>query len=235
MGLHLYCIVPAGHAPPAGAQGVAGAAVEPIAVTAALDAWMSRHAERTAALLETIREHNAVVQLAMTETVTPVPIRFGQWLADDQDATVRAAAQAERWQELLGRLAGHAEFGVAIQVAEPAAREQEEGPGKEQDVRGRPAQSGTAHMRALAQRQAVTAARRDVAERLVAEVDRRVGGLAAARRSDLQRAGEGTARIAFLVAWSEVQNYHSAVRSVSAQDGSRYLFTGPWPPYSFVE
>lgn len=224
--LHLYCIVPAGHAIPPDCTGLEGR--RPFSVEAGgLGVWASEHHEQLTASLDRLREHNELVTAAMDTRVTPIPLRFGQSSADRAAAADRITADAAKWLELLDRFAGHAEYGVRVlrQVTDA-----------EQDVHAPPVESGTEYMATLARRQAQAAGRRAEGERIAAGIEARIGDLATETRVEYAASGEMRVTVAHLVAWRVAEAYHGAMREVrEASQDTRFVLTGPWPPWSFVE
>lgn len=223
--LHLYCIVPAGHTVPDGCEGLQSR--RPFTLAAgALAVWASEHETAVAPSIEVVRTHNDVVAAAMTPQVTPVPLRFGQSAADSETAAGNIAEDAAKWLDLLQRFAGHAEYGVRAVRQVPAA---------EQDVHVPHVESGTEYMAALARKQAQAADRRAEAERIAEIVRSAAGELAADVRIELGKAGS-VVTVACLVAWTAAEAYHGAIREVcEVTQDTRFVLTGPWPPYSFVE
>lgn len=222
MGLHLYALLPAGAGAPA-AHGIDSAPVFEVPA-GPLVALATEHATPPAPSLDHVRAHNAVIAAAFQPPTTPVPLRFGQFLPDT-DAVRQRLGDAEPWLELLLRLAGHAEHGVRMQWT---VEEQEMHPA---ELSG----AGSQHMNRLMQRHATGRAAREQAaalEDMVREVTR---GIVADFRADHSQAGQGTLGIAVLVAGDQAAAYHSAVDALPAQRPDvRFVFTGPWPPYSFV-
>ena len=226
MGVHLYCITPAGRSPDADRRGVGNVTIRAVpAHTFAL--WLSTHDERPQPDIAALRAHNAVIQAAMDHEVTPVPIRFGQWFATESAAVEQVAAQAEMWQSHLRRVAGRAEYGVRVLLDESAS--------PARDVHPEPAASGRAYMSALARRHAHAERLRADAERLAAVLAEGAGELTAESRVETRPDEKTLINIAHLVAWRDVEAYHTHVRDIAAAHPAlRFLFTGPWPPYSFV-
>ena len=222
-GLHVYAIVPAGHAPPAGLTGIGDGAVAMIAA-GPIALWAATLPERPAATVDAARLHNDVIRAAMTPTVTPVPARFGQWFDTEDEARRKLAADEARWLADLARFAGRAEFGIRVsgQVADAAAA---------QLVHDAP--TGTGYMKALARRHAESQRRAQEGERIAGALAAAAGPIVAETR--VQATPDGVA-IANLVAWTDESPYHTAVRGEAARNPAlRFLFTGPWPPYSFVD
>lgn len=221
MGVHVYCVVPAGLEPGPDLYGVEGAAVNRIDA-GAVALWASGHALAPRADIDAVRAHNQVVAAAMDHETTPVPIRFGQWFADPADAAERTAADSARWLTLLDRFAGMAEFGIRVTALA--------GPAREMHI-ARP-HSGTAYMTQLARYAAGAAHVKRQAERLARLIEERARVIG----SVVTDAGDGAVSIAHLLAWDDVELYHTVVAGVRDAESSLTLqFTGPWPPYSFVE
>ena len=208
------------------AQGLEG--TRPFTVTAgALGAWASEHDASVAPAIDMVRRHNDVVAAAMTQQVTPVPLRFGQSFESESKASAGVAQDAARWQSLLERFAERAEYGVRVLAT---------GQTTERDVHTAGVESGREYMAALARKQARAADRRGNADRIRAGIEARVAGLAAEERVEHHANGELLVSMAHLVAWRDARAYHEALDSVrDAWPDTRILFTGPWPPYSFVE
>ncbi|MGH7447316.1 MAG: GvpL/GvpF family gas vesicle protein [Longimicrobiales bacterium] len=226
MGLHIYCIVPAGHPVPDDCFGID--ARRPFIVNAGrLAAWATEHDTRPVPSIAAIRSHNDVVSAAMTPRVTPVPMRFGQWFADREGAAEVIEQEEAKWTDLLKRFAGRAEYGVRALRPEPDA---------ERDVRPAAPQSGRQFMAALAHRQAQAADRREEGERIAAAIAARLSGLIEDRRAEFGGGDTLLVTLAHLVAWTAADAYHGGMSEVraTAQD-TRFVLTGPWAPWSFVE
>ena len=59
--------------------------------------------------------------------------------------------------------------------------------------------------------------------------------LVADSRSDLRPDARTLINMAHLVAWRDAEAYHSRMQAMrEARTDLRLLFSGPWPPYSFV-
>jgi hypothetical protein len=225
-GLYLYCVAPAGHDPPAALDGLDDAQVTALEHDG-LTVWMSALGRPPEASVEGVRRHHAVVDAAISETVTPVPFRFGQWAATEAAVRASIAPKADAWLRSLEAWAGALEFGV--RVLDPA--------------RDRPARtvhaaamsSGREYLEALAR---VRTEERDGvrhAEEVAALVRGRVGGLTIADTVAPLATAHGIASIAHLVRRGSFAEYHERMAAVRAeQSGLRFVLSGPWPPYSFA-
>jgi hypothetical protein len=226
MGVHLYCIVPAGCAPPAALAGVGGAAVA-TAGDGALLCWLSEHASRPVPTVEHAAEHHAVVQAVVRAGVTPVPLRFGQWFATAAAAAEAVGARGGEWAATLRRVHGCVEYGVRIEADSPSVAAR--------DVRGSGAGAGTEYMQELARVQAQDEARRGLADGIVAYVAERAGPLVRAAHVAPPRGVGGVVELAHLVTREDEEEYRKVIRDVaSGRTDVRFLVTGPWPPWSFA-
>ena len=90
-------------------------------------------------------------------------------------------------------------------------------------------------MEALAERQAEAERLRSTAEALAAAVTAQVEDVVADSRVDVRPDGRTLINMAHLVAWRDAEAYHSRMQAMrEARTDLRLLFSGPWPPYSFV-
>lgn len=223
MGLHLYSIGPAGHAAPRELRGIGASAVRTID-GGGVALWVSEHERMPDASIDTIRQHNAVVVAGITDEITPVPIRFGQWFRDDAAAIDAVSTSHTQWMALLERFRGAAEYGVRIFDPEQRTPESTESPAPT---------TGTEYMAALAARARVTAATAELEP--VAALRAATESLVAAEKTEPLRTAHGIASVAHLVHRSRSEAYLHALDVVRSQQPQfRFLSTGPWPPYSFV-
>jgi hypothetical protein len=217
MGFHVYCITPASHLPViTGIEGRPVAAVQ----EGSLAAWVSEHDARPEASVESAKRHNEVVVSAMTQEVTPVPVRFGQWLRDDAALRESIRTSHDDWMERIRTFGGAAEYG--IRIFDPA---------READEAAATATTGTEYMAALARKQK----RAGEQSEAVAALSAAVSGLVADEKIEALRTGHGVASVAHLVHPANLDAYREAVDQVRTRMPElRLLSSGPWPPYSFV-
>jgi hypothetical protein len=220
VGVYAYCLGQAGHPEPPPLQGVEQAPV----VAARIDdfvVWISELEKMPTPDLAAIRRHNAVVEAA-TEQETPLPFRFGQWFASRHELRDSLHDRHDQLTRQLRQVHGALEYGVRIldPAHQPPAADRS---------------SGTAYLEALALR-----ARQDQLD------DERGREIAAALRAALgplvrdhrvRTVGGGTiATIAHLVDRHDTGTYDVRVREFgTGWPELRFLFTGPWPPYGFMD
>ncbi len=225
MGLYLYCLVPTGTEPPAGLRGLEDAPVE-ARRAGALTCWASPIQSVPEATLERIRRHDAVVEAALATGVTPLPLRWGQWVAS---APALAAALGEReaaYRQALELVAGAVEFGVRVldPAHEPAPPPTAAGAG-----------AGTAYMQALAARAAAERAVDARGREIAADLRAVLGPIIRQERIDALPSRHGVVSLAHLVARRAEGEYRAGVERVRRDRPElRFLVTGPWPPYSFA-
>lgn len=222
MGLYLYCLVPPDAGPPAG-LGLADAPVSARPV-GPLVCWISVLDAPLEPSVERIRRHNEVVQAALELGSTPLPVRYGQWLADEAalEAVVREHESA--WVGALASLRHTVEYG--LRVLDPAPPAPAPAPA---------ARSGTAYLLELAAQDAakrgVESRGREIAMRMHAVL----GSIVRQERIEALPSRHGLVSIAHLIERDCDAEYHTAVEDVRRQFPElRFLVTGPWPPYSFA-
>jgi hypothetical protein len=225
VGVYAYCVVPAGQVAPAGVTGFNGAALSLRPVDRL--AIVISEGGRPEPGAEAIRQHNAVVEAFITEEVTPVPLRFGQW-ADEAEPLVSAVREKAAWYgERLAAFAGALEFG--IRVIQP------DRPGPARDVRVSPAATGREYMHALRERVAAERASREEIERVRAGIADALAGLVLQEHVEEARTPHGIVTVSHLVARDNFDEYREKTQGLRVRFAEmRFLVSGPWAPYSFA-
>lgn len=110
---YLYCLTaPAAPDPPPATVGLDGGPVRRVG-----DAWVSDVESRSVhATVERIRAHDDVVAAALATGSTPLPARFGQTFATDDDCLGVLSAKAAKMSAGLARVAGMVEMTVVLRV-----------------------------------------------------------------------------------------------------------------------
>jgi hypothetical protein len=220
VGFYAYCIGQAGHPEPPPIDGLEGAPVR----AERIDDFVVLLSEITttpAPTLASVRLHNAVVEAA-TAQETPLPFRFGQWF-DSRDELRRSLH--ERHESLLRQLhhvAGALEHGVRILDPDHQTTTADRS-------------SGTAYLEALARRGREDELDRERGRHVAADLRAWLGPLV--RDERVRPVGGGTlATIAHLVDRHDTGTYGRRVKEFPPERPElQFLFTGPWPPYGFME
>ena len=188
--------------------------------------WVTR-GPRPDGGVDAIRIHNAVVEAAVTEEVTPVPLRFGQWVDDERDLQKAVAEKATSYQERLAEFAGCLEFGMRL--IDPAA------PDTAVTAERPPATSGLEYMRGLQESSRLAEKKRAESEQVHARIRELLGDAVRAEKVEEARTAHAVLTLSHLVARPKFEEYRAlAVRVREMFPELRMLLSGPWPPYSFA-
>lgn len=217
MGIYTYCVVPPDHAVKS-RTGIGDAPVELLA-SCGLGVVASPLSSRPEPSVDHIRQHNEVVLAAVTETVTPVPIRFGQWVPDLAALEDGMTRRAQDFGKLLLHFAGTLEFG--LRILDPRVAE---------TTRAPDARSGREYLLSLQEARRLTQPLRDAQE----QASRLCAPLVRAERSE-QNGPAGLVSLSHLVPHSQTEAYRQVIQQLrDSLPDLRFLVSGPWPPYSFA-
>ena len=224
MGIYAYCVVPLSHQPPPGIVGLEDQAVESVPC-GDVAVWVS-HMQRPTGTVEHITAHNRVVEAAITGEVTPVPLRFGQWLDDEAALQTMMVDKAASYKQKLQELSGCLEFG--IRVLDPTT------PDEARDVQTAPT-SGYEYMQALRESSKLADERRVQAERVRQQIQDSLRHLVRAEYEEEARTPHAVITLSHLVARPDFDEYRERARQLrDVLPAMRLLLSGPWPPYSFA-
>ena len=221
MALYLYAIGAPGHPDPGDISGVDGAPVRGMDV-AGFRCWISDLHSAPAASLDRARSHNAVVEASLEEH-TPLPMRFGQWFASESELRSALRERGKALRRALERVDGAVEFGV--RVLDPSSKR----------VHTPDRSSGRAYLEGLARREAATEQARRRGAEVASALRTELGDLV---RAQAVRPGDTTAlvAIAHLVDRHDTGSYRRRVHTFTERrQDLRFVTTGPWPPYGFVD
>ena len=224
MGAYAYCVVPAQQQPPAGLVGIDNVAVELLRVDD-LGVWMSAGAKPQASV-EAVQAHNRVVEVAVTKEVTPVPLRFGQWLEDTIKLGDAVRERGNEYASLLEHFAGCLEFG--LRLVDPDET------GEAQEVHSQPS-TGTEYMQALRDSTKLAERKQAEIEAIGASVRELLGDIIRDERVESAQTRHAVLTLSHLVAREHFDEYRARARRIRTMfPALRLLLTGPWPPYSFA-
>jgi hypothetical protein len=241
MSTHLYCLLPPTSlaALPRDLTGIDGALVRAIE-TAGIVAWVSTTEPRVptldkmvpSAALAGIREHDAVVERALSVGVTPLPARFGQRFRDDDACVAGIGRNATAIAALVTAVQGLVEMTLILTPSVKRAVADlvpvlPEMVGEEPGV-------GRRYLEALKQREAATGMVRQALDALAQR-------LTEAAEEFVQRVSvhENLAKmpiraISHLISRESIDGYRDSVRMVHPTADFRFLVVGPRAPYSFA-
>jgi hypothetical protein len=225
LGVYAYCVLPATRPP---ADSLTGVQDRPVAALQIDDLliWVS-HGPRPEPSLEAVQAHNRVVETAVTNTVTPVPLRFGQWLENEAALRSALAERVPGYRRQLAEFAGCLEFG--LRLLDPAATP------KARDVQASTGTSGFEYMQALRESSRLAEQQREHAETVRARVHETLQDVVRAERVAEERTPHGVLTVAHLVARPRFDEYRERARQLRTMfPAMRLMVSGPWPPYSFA-
>lgn len=225
MGCYLYCLGTAEHPrpEPADLTGIDGAPVHARDV-AGLVGWVSELDTAPSPSLDRVREHNRVVERAC-DVRTALPLRFGQWFADEAALEESLVDRLDALRAGLARVADALEMGV--RVIDPAHVGEDTPPDRS---------TGRAYLEALARREGAAKEARTRGEALARALTEALDGLVRATRIRPLGGAEGLVAVAYLVGRHDIGSYRAAADHFAARhERVRFLFSGPWPPYGFAE
>ena len=226
-GLVLLCILPEDAAVSA-EKGMEFAALPAAPVEALplppLTLWIRPAAHAPAATLEDVRAHHEIVAGAWSAFPAVLPVRLGQWFATPAALAAAVEPRVDAYLAALDRVRDAGEF--SIRIVEPGRVE----PG--------PAEaggSGTAYLKAAAERARRRAEDEKRGRRVAGQLAERLSGLLKGERVDPLPTAHGLATVAHLVARAREEEYRAAVDAFAAERPDlRLLRTGPWPAWSFT-
>jgi hypothetical protein len=226
--LHLYCIVPATASVPSGLEGVGGHPVRAVA-EGDLAAWISESAEG-AATMERMEAHDRVVRAGLRE-ITPLPVRYGAPVPDEETVRGRLREHADTYSAALARVEGCVEMAVRVTLP-PGPSTADPGSGKEVLA---PAETpGRRYLEARRQELFQAEAEAAAGERVERRISEGLGSLARESRSSINPGRDGTVlALAHLVLRNDIRAYREVIADL-AREGLTLTASGPWAPYSFV-
>jgi hypothetical protein len=225
VGVYAYCVVPHAHRPPGDLVGLNGSPVELFEV-GDVGLWVST-TERPQVSVEAVQAHNRVVEVAVTEDVTPVPLRFGQWLEDPGKLAAQVSERASDYRDSLGRFAGCLEFG--LRLIDPEAADEA------RDVRRSAPATGREYMQALRESSKLADQRQAYSETVATRVRELLRDIVREEKVETAQTRHAVLTVSHLVAREHFDEYRERARRIrSVFPALRLLLSGPWPPYSFA-
>ena len=225
MGVYGYCVVPRDHVVPPGMRGLDGAEIRGHGIDDLM--VVVSESERPEPNAEHVQQHNAAIEGLVTQDVTPVPLRFGQWAAEIEVFEKAVGEKAEWYRERLKVFAGALEFGLRILQPDKAS--------PARDVRVPHKATGLEYMKALQDRAATERAATADVEEVRAAISEIFGALVREERVEQARTPHGVIAVSHLVARHHFDEYRQDAQRLRTRfPDKRFLVSGPWMPYSFA-
>jgi hypothetical protein len=190
--------------------------------------------------LDSTRE-NVLAHEHVNETVmrdhTVIPMSFGTIFKTREDIVELLRSAYDAFGDVLSKMQNKLEFGLKVLWDRDAViRELEE---EDEDIRRLKSeissQKGSTYFARMQYGRLIDAALQARSERYVSEVFRALSDVSVASRSNKPIGDRMIMNAAFLVSREMEQPFDARVKEIGQQyDKLTFKYTGPWPPYNFV-
>ena len=215
MTLLLYAIADREHVIPAGTTGLGGSRLWSISA-GELVAIVGASPPSLEVTPDALMDFEHTVEALMEER-TVLPARFGTTLDDERAAAELLSSRHRQFADALRRVGGAVEMGVRAGW-----------PDETSDRRPSGESAGADYLLGRLKHQ-------QRAQRIVADLDTALGGMARQRSSRIRARSEGQVIAAYLVARPRIDEFLATCRQLAdTVTEASVVCTGPWPPYSFV-
>ena len=190
--------------------------------------------------LDSTRE-NVLAHERVNETVmrdhTVIPMSFGTIFKTREDIVELLRSAAEAFGDVLDKMQNKLEFGLKVLWdREQAIREVE---GQDEDIsrlkKEISTQKGPTYFARMQYGRLVDSALQSQSERYVAEILDQLRDVSVASRINKPIGDKMIMNAAFLISRDQEQAFDAKVKSIASRfDKLTFKYTGPWPPYNFV-
>jgi hypothetical protein len=191
-------------------------------------------------VLDSTREH-VLAHERVNETVmrdhTVIPMSFGTIFKTREDIVELLRSAAEAFGDVLNKMQNKLEFGLKVlwdrdQVIREVESEDEDISRLKKEISG---QKGPTYFARMQYGRLVDAALQARSERYVAAILDQLRDVSVASRVNKPIGDKMIMNAAFLISRDREAAFDSKVKSIAGQfDKLTFKYTGPWPPYNFV-
>jgi hypothetical protein len=191
-------------------------------------------------VLDSTREH-VLAHERVNETVmrehTVIPMSFGTIFKTREDIVELLRSAAEAFGDVLNKMQNKLEFGLKVlwdrdQVIREVEAEDEDISRLKKEISG---QKGPTYFARMQYGRLVDAALQARSERYVAGILDQLRDVSVASRVNKPIGDKMIMNAAFLISRDREGAFDSKVKSIASQfDKLTFKYTGPWPPYNFV-
>src|SRR5918999_603946 len=184
---------------------------------------------------------NVLAHQRVNETVmqqhTVIPMSFGTVFKTDEDITELLRSAYDAFNDVLNKMQDKFEFGLKVLWdRDQIIREIEE---EDEDIRRLKgeisSQKGSTYFARMQYGRLIDAALQARSERYVAEIFHALRDVSVASRSNKPIGDRMIMNAAFLVARDLEEAFDASVKDIGLRyDKLTFKYTGPWPPYNFV-
>jgi hypothetical protein len=237
-GRYVYCIIRSDHPLNFGPIGIGE---EPAPVyTVRCDDLSAVVSDSPLGVLDPTRD-NVLAHQRVNETVmrehTVLPMSFGTVFKTRDDVTAFLKSAYRAFSDVLDKMENKLEFGLKVLWDRDAViREIEE---DDEDIHRLKteiaAQKGSTYFARMQYGRLIDAALQGRSERYVAEIFDRLRDVSVAARSNKPIGDRMILNAAFLVSRAAEESFDARVKELGGKHGMlTFRYTGPWPPYNFV-
>ncbi len=185
---------------------------------------------------DNVLAHQRVNETVMREH-TVLPMSFGTMFKTSDDVTAFLRSAYRAFSDVLDKMENKLEFGLKVLWdREAVIREIEE---EDEDIRRLKneiaAQKGSTYFARMQYGRLIDAGLQGKSERYVSEIFHRLRDVSVAARANKPIGDRMILNAAFLVSRDAEDRFDARVKALGAHhDKLTFKYTGPWPPYNFV-
>jgi hypothetical protein len=185
---------------------------------------------------ENVLAHERVNETVMREH-TVIPMSFGTIFKTREDIVELLRSAAEAFGDVLNKMQNKLEFGLKVlwdrdQAVREVESEDEDISRLKKEISG---QKGPTYFARMQYGRLIDSALQFRSERYVAEILEELREVSVASRINKPIGDKMIMNAAFLIARDQEMAFDSKVKSIASRfDKLTFKYTGPWPPYNFV-
>jgi hypothetical protein len=237
-GKYVYCIVRSSEALQFGAIGIGA---KPAEVHTVNYKSIAAVVSDTPIELHDPTRENVLAHERVNETVmrrhTVIPMSFGTVFKTREDIIELLRSAYDAFEDVLIKMQDKLEFGLKVLwdrdvMVREIEKEEEDARKLKSEISSR---KGSTYFARMQYGRLMDAALQARSERYVADIFARLRDVAVASRANRPIGDKMIMNAAFLVARDKETEFDARVKEIGAQyDGLTFKYTGPWPPYNFV-
>ncbi len=237
-GKYVYCIIKTERALSFGPLGIG---IDPAETHTVNYRDIAAVVSKTPMVVQDPTRDNVLAHQRVNETVmqqhTVIPMSFGTVFKTDDDIIELLRSAYEAFTDVLNKMQDKFEFGLKVLWdREQIIREIEE---EDEDIRRLKgeisSQKGSTYFARMQYGRSIDAALQARSERYVAEVFHALRDVSVASRSNKPIGDRMIMNAAFLVGREAEHSFDTRVKGIGQRyDKLTFKYTGPWPPYNFV-
>jgi len=237
-GRYVYCVIQSGTALSFGLLGMGPAPAE---VHTVHYRNIAAVVSNTPIVVQEPTRDNVLAHQRVNETVmqqhTVIPMSFGTVFKTDDDIIELLRSAYDAFTDVLSKMQDKFEFGLKVLWDRDQIMREIEG--EDEDIRRLKgeisSQKGSTYFARMQYGRLIDAALQARSERYVAEIFEALRDVSVASRSNKPIGDRMIMNAAFLVGRSLEQAFDGRVKDIGERyDKLTFKFTGPWPPYNFV-